>query len=123
MSEFEPTALQFYIALAGFILTFIIATWRWNVSQNKRFDRLIREVHSETNKLRDFITEQNNQLRVEFRGEIKEVRNEIKEVREEIKEMRKEIANLDSRLSGQEGLLRGAWGRLYKEELDAEPAF
>ena len=112
MLEFEPAALQFYIALAGFILTFIIATWRWNVSQNKRFDRLIREVHSETNKLRDLITEQNNQLRVEFRGEIKEVRDEIKE-----------IANLNSRLSGQEGLLQCMWGRLYKEKLDTELAF
>ena len=71
---------------SSIILTFMIAIRQLSISQNKSFDRFTWEIHNETKKLRDFIIGQNNQLRIEFRGETKD------------------IANLDSLLSVREGL-------------------
>ena len=139
---------EILIAAAGIIVTFIIATWRWSASQNKRFDQMMQGFQNEISKLRDEnnqqfgklrdennqqfgkLRDENNRLRSEVRGEIKEVRgeirevrNEIKEVRNEIKEVREDVHRLDNRIARQEGLIRALWAGTFKGDPTSEPAF
>ena len=64
---------EILIAAASIIVTFIVATWRWSASQIKRFDQMMVGVQNEVDKLRD----DNNRLRSEVRGDIKEVREDV----------------------------------------------
>lgn len=109
---FETMQLEFLISTASIIVTFIVATWRWSASQNKRFDQINQRIQNEVSKLRD----DNNRLRSEVRGDIKEVREEIKEVRED-------VHRLDKRIARQEGLIRALWANTLKGDPASEPAF
>ena len=133
--------IEILIAAVSIIVTFIIATWRWSASQNRRFDQMMKVVQNEVGKLRDDNNQQisklrddnnqqisklrddNNRLRSEVRDDIKEVRNDIKEVREEIKEVREDVHRLDNRIAHQEGMIRALWAETFKGDPTSEPAF
>ena len=96
---------EILIAAASIIVTFIVATWRWSASQIKRFDQMMVGVQNEVGQLRD----DNNRLRSEVRGDIKEVREDVHK--------------LDNRIARQEGMIRALWSGSFKGDPTSEPAF
>ncbi len=116
----QPEIIAAIIAAASIIVTFILSTWRWSVSQNKRFDQVIQELHSQNSKLRDEFSQQisglhdgNSKLRDEFREDNSKLRDEF---RDEFKELRKAINQLDRRLAHQQALTQALWSRTFKED-------
>ena len=115
--------IEILIAAVSIIVTFIIATWRWSASQNRRFDQMMKVVQNEVGKLRDDNNQQISKLRDDNNRLRSEVRGDIKEVREEIKEVREDVHRLDNRIAHQEGMIRALWAETFKGDPTSEPAF